>query len=310
MGNLPPAYFFGLYRAVVEPVFIYGAEACTGTPKRLTNKIDDLQLRFARFLLALPRTTGRYTVLNDLGVIPITWKLLHLKARFLAYAGSATNRPIWHAMQDSLELWKVSGRGWFACLLKEAKDIGDVFRRGVIENKGEWTVQTTLGEDVLEALKEKFQKDLVLSVEDKSRGHALWIAGVKIRRKKTGLMKAPYTVLPLHLSGPLARMQHSAHRLRVETGRWTKVAREERVCDCGSGVESEWHAIVACRFYSESREVLWEMLMGMGGDGKQLLELRFFQMVMNPPSRAVLGCAKFIREISKRTEARWEGERG
>ncbi|KAF8463456.1 hypothetical protein BDZ91DRAFT_306160 [Kalaharituber pfeilii] len=34
LGTLPPAYYYKLFRAIVEPHVIYAAEACAGTLKR------------------------------------------------------------------------------------------------------------------------------------------------------------------------------------------------------------------------------------------------------------------------------------
>lgn len=35
-----------------------------------------------------------------------------------------------------------------------------------------------------------------------------------------------------------------SHLLKVETGQWSRIPRENRVCKCGAGVQNENHVIV------------------------------------------------------------------
>jgi hypothetical protein len=38
----------------------------------------------------------------------------------------------------------------------------------------------------------------------------------------------------------------SSHSLKVETGRWSRIAHEDRLCDCGEAVEDEYHVLFSC----------------------------------------------------------------
>ena len=42
------------------------------------------------------------------------------------------------------------------------------------------------------------------------------------------------------------RLRTSSHRLKVETGRWSRIPRERRLCKCGMGVQTEKHVLVEC----------------------------------------------------------------
>ena len=50
------------------------------------------------------------------------------------------------------------------------------------------------------------------------------------------------------------RLRVSSHRLRIETGRWARIAREDRLCPCGDAVQDEKHAIAECTLVNEIRE--------------------------------------------------------
>lgn len=53
----------------------------------------------------------------------------------------------------------------------------------------------------------------------------------------------------------LTRFRLSSHRLRVETGRWSRLAREDRVCPCNHrSVQDERHAIMDCELTRDLRE--------------------------------------------------------
>ncbi len=40
------------------------------------------------------------------------------------------------------------------------------------------------------------------------------------------------------------RLRLSSHRLRIETGRWSRIPREERLCSCGENVQTESHVLL------------------------------------------------------------------
>ena len=44
----------------------------------------------------------------------------------------------------------------------------------------------------------------------------------------------------------LTRFRLSSHRLRIETGRWIRVPRDQRLCMCDLGVQDEYHVIFIC----------------------------------------------------------------
>ena len=50
------------------------------------------------------------------------------------------------------------------------------------------------------------------------------------------------------------RLRTSSHRLKIETGRWSRVPREMRVCQCGEGVQTEEHVLVGCNLTKGIRE--------------------------------------------------------
>ena len=54
------------------------------------------------------------------------------------------------------------------------------------------------------------------------------------------------TYIPEHYRKAFTRMRTSSHRLRIETGRWARIAREQRLCQCGVSVQDEQHVMMNC----------------------------------------------------------------
>ena len=42
------------------------------------------------------------------------------------------------------------------------------------------------------------------------------------------------------------RFRLSSHHLKIETGRWARIEVEERLCDCGNGIQDERHVLLTC----------------------------------------------------------------
>ena len=49
------------------------------------------------------------------------------------------------------------------------------------------------------------------------------------------------------------RFRLSSHHLKIETGRWARIDAEDRLCDCGLGVENESHVLFDCPKTEEIR---------------------------------------------------------
>ena len=51
--------------------------------------------------------------------------------------------------------------------------------------------------------------------------------------------------IPEHHRISYTRIRLGSHRLKIETGRWSRIPRERRVCECGE-VQDEIHVLVSC----------------------------------------------------------------
>ncbi len=58
--------------------------------------------------------------------------------------------------------------------------------------------------------------------------------------------KATVIYIPDYIRVAFTRLRLSSHRLRIETGRWSRVIREDRLCVCAQEVQDEAHVIFRC----------------------------------------------------------------
>ena len=59
--------------------------------------------------------------------------------------------------------------------------------------------------------------------------------------------------IPEHLRVALTRIRLGSHRLKVETGRWSRIPVEQRLCTCGE-VQTEQHVLLSCPLSEPIRE--------------------------------------------------------
>ena len=69
------------------------------------------------------------------------------------------------------------------------------------------------------------------------------------------IYRNPGAYIPDYLRVAYSRFRLSSHRLRVETGRWSRIPRELRTCPCTEGVvQDEEHVLFHCELSSYIRE--------------------------------------------------------
>ena len=59
--------------------------------------------------------------------------------------------------------------------------------------------------------------------------------------------------IPEHKRKWFSRLRLSSHNLKVETGRWSRTPRNERLCSCLSSVQTEEHVLLFCEKTAQIR---------------------------------------------------------
>ena len=81
----------------------------------------------------------------------------------------------------------------------------------------------------------------------------------------------------------LVRFRISSHQLRIETGRYEKIPRDERICYfcTGNKIEDENHFLLDCKAYSQIRDTFFSKLETKIPDFKSLSHDTLISLLMN-----------------------------
>ena len=81
----------------------------------------------------------------------------------------------------------------------------------------------------------------------------------------------------------MVRFRISSHQLRIETGRYEKMPRDERICYfcTGSKIEDENHFLLDCKAYSQIRDTFFSKLETKIPDFKSLPHDTLISLLMN-----------------------------
>ena len=60
--------------------------------------------------------------------------------------------------------------------------------------------------------------------------------------------------VPEHFRTIFTRLRLSSHNLKIETGRWSRIPRENRLCDCEADIQTEAHIIESCHISQPIRD--------------------------------------------------------
>jgi hypothetical protein len=66
--------------------------------------------------------------------------------------------------------------------------------------------------------------------------------------------------LPEYLRKAITRVRLGSHRLKIETGRWSRIPVDQRLCSCGLAIQSEEHVLLTCNLTNKLRKKTYSNL--------------------------------------------------
>ena len=97
----------------------------------------------------------------------------------------------------------------------------------------------------------------------------------------------------------MCKFRVSAHSLEIETGRYFRIALQERICKCctSNSIESEYHFWLVCPLYTDLRRKYLPRFCW------SFININKFKCLMgNDTERSCLNTGKFIYYAAKRRE--------
>ena len=252
-----------LFDQMIRPILCYGAEIWStfdGNKKVFQNTdgilkfldsldIENVHVKFCKFLLGVNKRAVNLAVKGDLGRFPIGISCMLQAFKYWYHIQSSNSILLREALAVSQDLHKERIFTWFSffsslCKLINVKP-SDITSEAFVLLKEKlcdcyiqyWSdrIKTFSKMDTYCLLKQRF-------------GFENYIRDVNIRTHRIILSK----------------MRISNHRLAIETGRFSKTPRNDRLClfckanNNFSEVEDEQHVLLRCSRYTEIRRDLFD----------------------------------------------------
>ena len=234
----------GLFDSLVKPILLYGSDfwGCLKAPKN--NPIENLHLQFCRQILGVQKYTTNTGVLLELGRTPLILEAqkLSLKNWERLKAGKG-NTLVTHSYHNACE----RELDWNMTICNLLCTYGMQYR--ITENS------SNLGNAFLGKARDIYHQEAFSQINDpksKLRTYALI-------KSEIGREEYLDQIRNTKHRQKLTKLRLSNHRLMIETGRHTKLPKEQRICPaCNEGIEDEIHFLVKCDLYETLRKSLYD----------------------------------------------------
>lgn len=260
-GNIKPCLGLKLFDQMIKPILCYGSElwsAFDSNKKSIQNKdgiakfldsldIEKVHVKFCKFILGVNKRAVNLAVKGELGRFPIGISCMLQALKYWFHIQTSNNGLLREALVVSENLHKEHVFTWYSFFTSLCK---------MLDMKvSEVTVATTtllrmkLCDKYIQywsgSIKSFSKLDTYSSVKQ-NFGMENYISDVKTR---------PHRIT-------LTKMRISNHRLAIETGRFSRIPRNDRVCGyCKANdifeIEDEKHVLLRCAAYSDIRSELF-----------------------------------------------------
>lgn len=243
---LPIDIILKLFDSLVKPVILYGTEVWGSENSDI---IEQIQLRFCKYLLSVKKSTCTNMVYGELGVMPVD---IDIKSRLIGY---------WARLISGHQN-KISNMVY---LLLYKLDVLKLFHSDWIN-----TVKTTLNlsgfsgiwlNQCLPYSVAHFKT--IFKIRLKDQFIQKWQTGISEGGKCTvyRIIKSSFGLetyllkLPLHSRKVLTKFRCRNHRLPIERASYENVLRDMRICHfCRKDIGDEYHYILCCPHFSNERK--------------------------------------------------------
>ena len=211
---------FQVKKRVLEAAFmstiLYGCESWLKVPLKPVNV---MYLKAVRVLLGVRSTTPGNLCLIEAGLKPLECLVKQRQKNFyekmLTSRSEMTDDPLMHAIGIAKE-----------------------------HNKPVWSyIQNILGGDKFSEKEIANMKETILNASPSATRFHTYIS-LNPTLEVHPLYTDKLAAIPDYLRISFTRFRLSSHMLKIETGRWCRTPREERLCECNTSIQDELHVFL------------------------------------------------------------------
>jgi hypothetical protein len=244
--DVPIDCMLKLFDNLIQPILLYGCEVW-GFEN--VNILERVHLKFCKYILNVKQSTPDYMVYGELGRFPLS---ILVKVRQIKFWGKIIKPDsklvnivykVMYSLQDINVNYKFK-------LLQTVKQIFQETGMSYVwlaQNVNQMDVNY-LANEVKLILTDQFKQTWRSSATNSTKGNYYCMF-------KHQLALEPYLLnLPYCKRIWITRLRTTNHRLAIETGRWTNIDRQDRLCTlCNSRLGDELHFLLYCQSLNDIR---------------------------------------------------------
>ena len=258
--------YLHLFDTQVKPIMLYACETWADSltdDENITKTIQKCQLEkfhmsVLKRLLGVHRRTTNIALLLETGRQPITLSA-HLQSIKYFFRFPSTNKQSLLSLYYENEKELFPHNGNFINYIKHTLNkIGmtNIWREQLLQNNF-FTEDTKVIKNIKVRLNDISSQKLVSTLKN-NEGKLTFLASIK----ETHVTEKYLSINNFENRMAVAKLRTSSHKLKIETGRWNKTPREERICkQCIlNKIEDEKHFLFECQMYINEREDLYNTI--------------------------------------------------
>ena len=237
---LPLDIQIDLFNKCIRPILLYGCEIWGYGNVEI---LEQVQLRFLKYVLNLKTTTPNYIVYGETGVLPlkieINYRIISYWTKLVSDDNNKLCSQLYFIAKSHIDNTRNTSKfGW----IEKVRLILNSNGFSGIWNTHQFPSRIWLAKAVKQKLIDLFLNQWISDVETNSSSYTYRIF-------KTDFQFENYlTRVPFNLRKYLIKFRTLNHRLPVETGRWRKIAREQCKCHlCLDDIGDEYHYLMVCK---------------------------------------------------------------
>ena len=259
--------YLTLFDTQVKPIILYACEAWSESIKGnidditlfTKNKLEKFQIKNFKGLLGVSRTTSNISLLLELGRYPITSNMHYQTIKYFGRLSSIKDDRLLHeAYNWEKEKMQAGEKGFISYIVNILNKIGmaNIWIEQFEYEKNRLLNKPVINKNILKRVHDIAAQNILANIQHNNKLHFL------NSLKEDYNMENYLKVNDYENRKAISKLRTSSHHLRIETGRWTNVAREHRICiQCRQNtVEDEYHFLFDCSRHISERNISFEKI--------------------------------------------------
>lgn len=260
--NISPRTALNLFDVLIKPILLYNSEIWGLYNNHLINNsftfsiessihksmYETFHLQFCKFILGVNSKTTNIAVLGELGRFPLYLSVIKYSYKFFLHMSKRKGSLVNAALKESELLMNVGKKSWYLYFAKLLETLGNPINGNSPLNPKKLLL---IEHKLLERFK-IYWSDQISNIP-KLRTY---------KKVKIVFDYEPYLECNFNIRKLISRIRLSAHKLKIEIGRYEGMRPELRWCPhCNDGtVEDEIHFVLHCKHHHVHRTKLYEAI--------------------------------------------------